>query len=60
MFTEPIERAKVFAIYGGIAGSGGAAGLVLGGAITQLADWRWCLYINVLIALIAALMITAW
>jgi EmrB/QacA subfamily drug resistance transporter len=54
-FTEPRERAKAFAIYGGIAGSGGALGLVLGGAITQSADWRWCLYINVAIALVAFL-----
>jgi EmrB/QacA subfamily drug resistance transporter len=53
LFTEPRERAKAFAIYGGIAGSGAAAGLVFGGAITQSADWRWCLYINVFIAMIA-------
>ena len=49
-FTEPRERAKAFAVYGAIAGSGAAAGLVLGGAITQSANWRWCLYINVAIA----------
>ena len=49
-FTEPRERAKAFAVYGAIAGSGAAVGLVLGGAITQSASWRWCLYINVAIA----------
>ncbi|WP_394832228.1 MFS transporter [Pendulispora rubella] len=49
-FTEPRERAKAFAVYGGIAGSGGALGLVLGGALTQMASWRWCLYVNVAIA----------
>ena len=54
-FTEPKDRARAFAVYGGIAGSGGAAGLVLGGALTQYLDWRWCLYVNMPIAAVAAL-----
>jgi EmrB/QacA subfamily drug resistance transporter len=53
-FTEPRDRARAFAVYGGIAGSGGAAGLVLDGALTQYLDWRWCLYVNVPIAAVAA------
>ena len=53
-FTEPRERANAFAVYGTIAGTGGALGLLLGGAITQLVDWRWCLYVNDAIAVIAA------
>jgi EmrB/QacA subfamily drug resistance transporter len=53
-FTRPEDRAKAFAVYGGIAGSGGAVGLVLGGALAQYLDWRWCLYINVPIAAVAA------
>ncbi|HZD00412.1 MAG TPA: MFS transporter [Actinomycetes bacterium] len=52
-FTEPAERAKAFAVYGGIAGSGGAAGLLLGGALTEYLAWRWCLYVNVPIAAVA-------
>jgi MFS family permease len=52
-FTEPAERARAFAVYGGIAGSGGAAGLLLGGERTQYLAWRWCLYVNVPIAVIA-------
>jgi EmrB/QacA subfamily drug resistance transporter len=55
MFTEPHERAKAFGVYGAIAASGGAMGLLLGGALTQYLDWRWCLYVNVPIALLAAL-----
>src|SRR5216683_1511481 len=55
MFTEPYERAKAFGIYGAIAASGGAIGLLLGGLLTQYLDWRWCLYVNVPIALVAAL-----
>jgi EmrB/QacA subfamily drug resistance transporter len=53
-FTEPRERATAFAVYGGIAGSGAAIGLLLGGALTQYLDWRWCLFVNVPVALVAA------
>lgn len=55
MFTEPKERAKAFGIWGGIAGAGGAFGLLAGGALTDYLDWRWCLYINIPIALAAAI-----
>src|SRR5437870_4904043 len=53
-FTQPRERATAFAVYGSIAGSGAAIGLLLGGALTQYLSWRWCLYVNLPIALIAA------
>jgi len=54
-FTEPKERARAFGVYGGIAGGGAAIGLILGGALTQYASWRWTLLINVPIAIGAAL-----
>jgi EmrB/QacA subfamily drug resistance transporter len=54
-FTEPRERATAFAVYGSIAGSGAAIGFLLGGALTQYLTWRWCLYVNVPIAAMAAL-----
>jgi EmrB/QacA subfamily drug resistance transporter len=54
-FTEPHERARAFALYGAIAGSGAAIGLLLGGVLTQYLDWRWCLYVNVPIAIGAAI-----
>jgi EmrB/QacA subfamily drug resistance transporter len=54
-FTEPDERGKAFAIYAAIAGMGGAIGLLLGGALTELLDWRWCLYVSVVFAVPAAL-----
>jgi EmrB/QacA subfamily drug resistance transporter len=53
-FTEPRERATAFAVYGSIAGSGAAIGMLLGGALTQYLSWRWCLYVNLPVALIAA------
>lgn len=54
-FTEPRERARAFAVYGSIAGSGAAIGLLLGGILTQYLNWRWCLNVNVPVAAVAAL-----
>src|SRR5215469_12589328 len=54
-FTQARERAKAFAVFGAIAGMGGALGLLLGGALTQYLDWRWCLFVNVPIAVFALL-----
>ena len=53
-FSQPRERARAFALYGAIAGSGAAIGLLLGGVLTQYFGWRWCLYVNVPIAIAAA------
>lgn len=52
-FTIPKERARAFGVFGAIAGAGGAIGLLLGGYLTEVFDWRWNLYINVFIAVIA-------
>ncbi|NQX34091.1 MFS transporter [Herbiconiux sp. VKM Ac-2851] len=52
-FTIPKERARAFGIFGAIAGAGGAVGLLLGGLLTENFSWRWNLYINVVIAIIA-------
>jgi EmrB/QacA subfamily drug resistance transporter len=45
-FTEPAERNKAFGIFGALAGSGAAVGLLLGGVLTEYLSWRWCLYVN--------------
>ncbi len=50
-FVDPAERGKAFGIYGAIAGGGGAVGLLLGGVLTDLLSWRWCLYVGLLFAL---------
>jgi EmrB/QacA subfamily drug resistance transporter len=57
-FTEPRERARAFGVYGAIAGSGSAVGLILGGFLTEYASWRWTLLINVPIAVVAAVAAT--
>jgi EmrB/QacA subfamily drug resistance transporter len=53
-FSDPRERGKAFGVYGAIAGGGGAVGLVLGGLLTEYLSWRWCLYVNLFFAGIAA------
>ncbi len=57
-FTEAKERARAFGVYGAISGGGAAIGLVLGGALTTYASWRWTLLINVPIAIITAAVAT--
>jgi len=52
-FTAPKERSRAFGIFGAIAGAGGAIGLLLGGYLTEYVGWRWNLYINVAIAVVA-------
>src|SRR6185312_3134356 len=36
-----------------IAGAGSAIGLILGGVITNYLTWRWTMYVNVIIAVVA-------
>ena len=47
------ERGRAFGIFGSVSGMGGALGLLLGGVLTQDLSWRWCLYVNIIIAVIA-------
>jgi EmrB/QacA subfamily drug resistance transporter len=52
-FGDPKERGKAFGVFGAISGAGGAAGLLLGGALTEYLSWRWALYVNLLFAALA-------
>ncbi len=52
-FSVPKERARAFGVYGAISGGGAAIGLIAGGSLTEYANWRWCLFVNVPIAIIA-------
>jgi EmrB/QacA subfamily drug resistance transporter len=54
-FSDPSERGKAFGIYGSVAGSGAAVGLLLGGVLTEYLSWRWCLYVNLAFAIPTAL-----
>jgi len=52
-FPDPAERAKAFGVFGAIAGSAGALGVLLGGVFTSYVSWRWCMYVNVAFGVIA-------
>ncbi|MFF9454676.1 MFS transporter [Streptomyces flaveolus] len=52
-FTDPRERGKAFGIYGALAGSGAAVGFIVGGVLTEFLNWRWCLFVNIPIAVVA-------
>jgi EmrB/QacA subfamily drug resistance transporter len=49
-FAGSQDRAKAFGIFGAIAGGGASIGLVLGGVLTEALSWRWCLFVNLAIA----------
>ena len=51
-FSDPRERGRAFGIYATIAIAGSAFGLILGGFLTEYVDWRWCLYVNLPIAVL--------
>ena len=49
-FAGTPDWGRAFGIFGAVAGGAGAVGLLLGGVLTQVLSWRWCLYVNVVIA----------
>jgi EmrB/QacA subfamily drug resistance transporter len=53
-FTIPEERNRAFSVFGIIGASGAAVGLILGGGLTELLDWRWTMFVNLLFAVPAA------
>ena len=55
MFQEGPERNKALSIWGAVAGSGAAAGVLLGGVLTSVFGWRSVLFVNVPIGIIAIL-----
>ncbi|MEJ7797585.1 MAG: MFS transporter [Solirubrobacteraceae bacterium] len=56
MFSEGAERNKALGVWGAVSGSGGAAGVLLGGVLTEYAGWEWVLWVNVPIGVVAALL----
>src|SRR5438270_3630094 len=53
-FRDGAERNKALGVWGAVAGSGGAAGVLLGGVLTQWVGWEWVPWVNVPIGLAAA------
>jgi EmrB/QacA subfamily drug resistance transporter len=54
-FEGSPDRPAAFGIFGAIAGGGASLGLILGGALTQVLSWRWCLYVNLVFAVPATI-----
>ena len=52
IFKEGAERNKALGVWGAVAGSGGAVGVLLGGMLTEWAGWEWVLFVNVPIAVV--------
>ena len=52
-FDEGAERNKALGIWGAVAGTGGAAGVLLGGILTDQLNWSWIFYINVPVGIAA-------
>jgi EmrB/QacA subfamily drug resistance transporter len=54
-FADSPDRPKAFGIFGAIAGGGASVGLLLGGLLTEVLSWRWCLWVNLVIAVPTAI-----
>ncbi len=59
-FKEGHERNRAVGIWGAMGGAGGAAGVLLGGVLTDALGWRWILFINVPVALATAFFAQRW
>ena len=53
-FTEGSERNKALGVWGAVAGAGGAAGVLLGGVLTDSLGWEWVFFVNTPVTLAAA------
>jgi EmrB/QacA subfamily drug resistance transporter len=53
IFSDGAERNKALGVWGAVAGAGGAAGVLLGGILTDGLGWEWVLWVNVPVSLIA-------
>lgn len=49
------ERGRALAVWGGVSAAGGAAGVLLGGVLTDSLGWRWVFFAAVPLALVALL-----
>ncbi|MFZ0043104.1 MAG: MFS transporter, partial [Solirubrobacteraceae bacterium] len=59
-FSDTDERTKALGVWSAIAAGGAAAGLLLGGVLTDLASWRWVFFVNVPVGMITIAMAVRW
>lgn len=53
LFADGAERNKALGAWGAVSGAGGAVGVLLGGILTSGLSWKWVLWVNVPVTLIA-------
>jgi EmrB/QacA subfamily drug resistance transporter len=56
-FPQGPARNRAVGVYAAMSAAGGAIGLVLGGVITDVASWRWVLFVNVPIGVLVAIVV---
>ncbi|MEU1803384.1 MFS transporter [Streptomyces sp. NPDC019937] len=49
--TEERQRTRALAVWGGVAAAAGAAGVFVGGLVTEFLNWRWTMLLNVPVGL---------
>jgi EmrB/QacA subfamily drug resistance transporter len=54
------RRARALGLWSAVAGAGGAAGSILGGVLTSELSWRWVLFVNIPIGVVAAAAALIW
>src|SRR5271165_5958799 len=54
-FPAGPQRSRAMGVYAAMSGAGGSLGLLLGGILTDVASWRWVLFVNVPIGLTVAI-----
>lgn len=55
-FKEGAERNKALGVWGAVAAGGAAAGVLLGGVITEYLGWEWNFFVNIPVALFVFVM----
>ena len=54
-YKEGHERNVALSVWGAVASGGAAAGVLLGGILTQYLDWRWNFFVNVPVGLVVVI-----
>ena len=60
LFPGGPERIRALSLWGGLAGVGGTAGVLLSGVLTELASWRWVFLLNLPVAVLAVVLVPRW
>ena len=55
IYKEGKDRNVALSVWGAVAASGAAVGVLLGGILTQYLDWRWNFFINVPVGILVVL-----